>query len=348
MLMVIFGAGASYDSFARHSPESKMYPEDRPPLAIELFDDRPAFAKILRLFPDCQSVASDLRHRDPKQGVEQVLERLQSESVNDPIGQREMAAVRYYLQKIIWDCEMRWEERHNGATNYRSLLRLIRIHNKEPGPVCFVTFNYDTLLEKALPALDLHIGTIRDYIKNDRYKLFKVHGSVNWMRVLSPPCDLAEIASPDMHEWLIHHANIVFTGEPLPDDFELVADISSGKLLHEDHRGMEREYALFPAIAIPVENKVQFEMPSDHLGLLKKLMPSVTKLLVIGWRATDIPFLELLSKASAARVHIVCESEEKGDEVREKLLHGGVNPKEFYANYRGFTDFVIGGKAETF
>lgn len=126
MLMVIFGAGASYDSFATHPAEKKMYPEDRPPLAVELFDNRPAFAKVLREFADCQSIVSDLRHRDPKHSVEQVLERLQSQNANDPIGQMEMAAVRYYLQKIIRDCEARWEERHSGVTNYRALLRLKR------------------------------------------------------------------------------------------------------------------------------------------------------------------------------------------------------------------------------
>ena len=101
--MVVFGAGASYDSYPTHqAPE--YCNDDRPPLAIHLFDERQEFARVLRLFPDCQSLIPHLRHRDPNEAVERVLERLQAESVNDPIGQREMTAIRYYLQRIIWEC----------------------------------------------------------------------------------------------------------------------------------------------------------------------------------------------------------------------------------------------------
>jgi len=51
---------------------------------------------------------------------------------------------------------------------------------------------------------------------------------------------------------------------------------------------------LFPAIAIPVENKRDFECPKDQLDTLRSYIPSVTKILTIGWRATEQPFLDIL------------------------------------------------------
>lgn len=54
--------------------------------------------------------------------------------------------------------------------------------------------------------------------------------------------------------------------------------------------------ALFPAIAIPVQSKIDFEMPPGHLELLKSIFRQLTKLLIIGWRATDAPFLQLFSE----------------------------------------------------
>src|SRR6266542_946527 len=129
MLMVIFGAGAFYDSFATSPPAKRMHIDDRSPLAAELFDNRAAFAGVLQQFPDCVSIIDDLRNRDPNESIERVLQRLKDENT-DPVGSREMTAIQYYLQKIIWDCELRWEKVHYGATNYSNLFRKIRLHNK--------------------------------------------------------------------------------------------------------------------------------------------------------------------------------------------------------------------------
>jgi hypothetical protein len=39
-------------------------------------------------------------------------------------------------------------------------------------------FNYDRLIEIALESLGFIVSVISDYIKDDRFKLFKLHGSV--------------------------------------------------------------------------------------------------------------------------------------------------------------------------
>ena len=80
--------------------------------------------------------------------------------------------------------ERSWRDVHHGVTNYEALLYLIR-NRRDPDPVCFVTFNHDTMLEEAIPTLGVEKPTaIQDYIKSPHYKLIKVHGSVNWGRMI--------------------------------------------------------------------------------------------------------------------------------------------------------------------
>lgn len=61
MLMVVFGAGASFDSFPFVPPRPDVQTPDRPPLAAELFSDRDQFNNVLRNYPDCQTIVPYLR-----------------------------------------------------------------------------------------------------------------------------------------------------------------------------------------------------------------------------------------------------------------------------------------------
>lgn len=91
MLLVIFGAGASYDSVP-HLPPSRAnnasqsnfghviqrsvakYEEFRPPLANQLFEDRSLFMAALQSFPECKPIIPLLRGGQP---VEQQLSKLE-------------------------------------------------------------------------------------------------------------------------------------------------------------------------------------------------------------------------------------------------------------------------------
>src|SRR5438105_2029867 len=65
MLMVIFGAGASYDSDPTRPSANYVLPTPhRPPLANQLFDNRPEFAHDLSYFPECIPIVPLLRHAD--------------------------------------------------------------------------------------------------------------------------------------------------------------------------------------------------------------------------------------------------------------------------------------------
>src|SRR5260370_475202 len=65
MLMVIFGAGASFDSCPTYLPgaqvpmsgdQARLNKLYRPPLANELFENRPLFAEAIDRFPECRTI----------------------------------------------------------------------------------------------------------------------------------------------------------------------------------------------------------------------------------------------------------------------------------------------------
>jgi hypothetical protein len=120
MIMVFFGAGASYDSVPSRPP--KIYPrpslDSRPPLATELFLDQGIFNNWITEFPQCKPIVPYLRSIAPGVTLEHVLETLQDEGKTKPQRQRQMAAIRFYLHCAIWECEDLWtrnnELRHSS------------------------------------------------------------------------------------------------------------------------------------------------------------------------------------------------------------------------------------------
>src|SRR5262249_52483270 len=113
--MVVFGAGASFDSIPSRPPiRGTARLLDRPPLANELFDDRPEFVGVMNQFPECKPIIPYLRNLPQDRSVEQVLEELQAE-VED-FGDRllQLTAIRLYLRNMIGKCERRWNQIASG------------------------------------------------------------------------------------------------------------------------------------------------------------------------------------------------------------------------------------------
>jgi hypothetical protein len=90
MLLVILGAGASFDSYVSRPP-NLSYPEEyRPPLTNELFDDRPKFNKAFQLFDKGQPLIADLRYITESETLETVLDRIARESQGYPKGENNL------------------------------------------------------------------------------------------------------------------------------------------------------------------------------------------------------------------------------------------------------------------
>jgi hypothetical protein len=105
----------------------------------------------------------------------------------------------------------------------------------------------------------------------------------------------------------------------------------------------------FPAIAIPVETKDDHECPNEHLEALHAAIPKVDKLLVVGWRAAETPFLHLLAANLQNPLHglIVAGNKDAANETADRLKSAGVAGLYKHTD-SGFTELVKGRQADEF
>jgi hypothetical protein len=335
----VLGAGASYDSVPSRNPKRFQGIHDRLPLANELFDDRPDFSQAMARFPQCHPIIPLLRDLPADRTVEQVLASLQSEAAHYPQGHRQLAAVRYYLQFMLSDCENRWNAIAWDITNYKTLLDQIERWRKPDDQVCLVTFNYDRMIEGALPVLGVNIKGLEDYIAGPRYKLVKLHGSVNWGRMIDSD------SIPGINELNAFEAAYLII-ERFPD-----LKVTKNFHLENDQRPISKvgNTLLFPAIAIPVETKQHYECPDEHVAALREFIPKTTKLLMIGWRATDNRFLSLLSEGipDDLRVMSVAGTHDAAKQSVKNLRDAGIRALTVESE-GGFSDFIVNREGDEF
>ena len=358
MLMVIFGAGASYDSCSTYppgatisvpgqSPEfARLNDYHRLPLAKDLFANRPTFVDAIDEFPQCKPIVPRLRDPAVTSGsasVEVRLREIEEEAKTYARGKQEVAAIRCYLARVISGCEAHWRDNTRGITNYLSLLREIRRTHSANEVVCLVTFNYDTLLENALADLapEFEIKQMDDYTRRPvLFRLFKLHGSVNWGRQVHMgfPANLNMTNPPSVLKYLIENA----TEQEITNRFAICHPSSMGLA--------DGRTPVFPAIAIPVEKKRMFECPSYMIEELKSVLPDVTKMILIGWRATEEHFLEMLKQHLKPGVYISIvsangpEAQGVGANISQFLLSNrpSLSPEQI----NGFTQFILSRRAE--
>jgi len=177
-----------------------------------------------------------------------------------------------------------------------------------------------------------------DYVASD-YKVVKLHGSVNWAREVTTRTKAAlNLSSADIAAELIKAAK------------ELVIS-KRYRIIDEREYPIGRDnsatVALFPAIAIPVQTKQDYECPDEHLDVLLKVIPDVTGLLVIGWRAKEQHFLRLLKENLQRKVTavIVAGTEKDAAETRDVLEHAGI-AGAWNLSGAGFSNFVLARRLE--
>ena len=313
MLMVIFGAGASYDSMPAHPPRPPMQTlveQNRPPLANQLFQDRGLFAAALEEFRECHAIVPWLRELRGTT-LESQLQRFQDEADAYPARHAQLAAVRYYLQQMLYRCEDGWKQTAKGITNYKTFLDMVeQWRQSRDESVSLVTFNYDTLLEDALPVAGFALDSIGSYISaHPRYVVIKLHGSVNWSREVDAPVDFSKQSGDHaVRSELIRRAAQLIVSDRYVKQSPYSIGFCEGKVV-------------FPAIAIPVEKKSQFECPLDHINALRSRLPDVRKIIVIGWRAMEEHFLKELSDYLQAplQIMLVDGSQESATDVEGRL-----------------------------
>ena len=345
MLMVIFGAGASYDSAQAFRIS---YPDDsrgvsvplaevqnereewRPPLAKDLFRGRHQGVRdIVLKYPKLTHILPYLRELPTGRSVEQTLEAFQEQGKDNPESKRELASVKFYLCELLQKVSEEWSLRTSGVTNYAPLIRDILRFNKFDEPVCLVTFNYDSLLERALRTFGFNDKEPEAFLDSHPIlKLFKLHGSVDW-------CRLVDARGRYAPQHLIAQADTM----RLSDNF-IRANATDPRQM------FNFSGPIFPAIAIPVQTKSDesFECPRDHLSYLSEMLPRVDKVLIIGWQAKEAHFLRLLRSGplKPRRVMVVGENGRDAASTRRTFLEGiALYLPDEVGGEGGFTDFIV-------
>jgi hypothetical protein len=349
MLLVIFGAGASHDSSAVHPASGDRPPGirvmgmtgprvlGRPPLADHLF--QPAYTQ--RNPGDVERAQLIISRMQALPGsVEERLQHYQTRAQGSPWYRGQIQALRFYLHRTIASCEHEWRAvTKGGLTNYATLIGAIE-ESAHP-EVCLVTFNYDTLLEDALrTSLGIHLSKSEDYLAHARYRLIKLHGCLTWSHpVLSPVGDYDSNSVDALVSRVIEAAAI--------ENLKLGPLLIGTRPFQTDPKGRP----LVPALALPVEPKSEFVCPDEHQRQLIEFLPSVTKVLIVGWKAAEQSFLHLLAQHLPADVTslVVAGSQEEAQEKIIPVLQAAGIRGTFNAATGGFTtSLCISGEIDTF
>lgn len=325
MLMVVFGAGASYDSAPDYPPGEESYPGDewRPPLAKGLFEKRPFFVSVAEEYGKVTAIIPNLRYASGPIEIE--LEKLRAETKTYSQRDCQLAAVRYYIRDIVLKCDKEWIKLAGHVTNYRSLLDQIAYQAGEK-PLALVTFNYDTLLEEALASCGLDLDRMQAYWSYVRYRLFKLHGSINWSRHITS------------HDVGLNRSEIIDNATRLKFSKDIV--------LKPERKDSDAQGLLFPAISIPVQTKDDFECPQENLQVLEKVaLPDVDKILVIGWRAQEDNFLDIVGRnlRTLKGMMVVAKDAAEAKEIADRIVsrtHIALRPSTVLFGQGGFTHFI--------
>jgi hypothetical protein len=338
-LVVITGAGASYDCVSSHVLRRTEY---RPPLVVELFAGVPAaYAEILHEYPLAEAAAADIRPQLDAGAVaiEQFLrERLRDSS--DPYARRRYLAVPLYLQHLLFQIS---KTDGSGYTrhpdHYDALVNAVLPLDE----VIFITLNYDTLLDQRL-FLYSNLHSMDAYIEPGRnWSLIKLHGSVNWGRVVRERTDASYSTSiPIVNSLFARLIKVELEDEIVlrdNDDLSCARYDSAAKTL------------FYPALSVPLGHDEVVCPPSHHDHLRARLGELYgLNLIVIGYSGLDREVLTILkeSKNSLRSLLVVSDRQESALGTAEAITQQfhSIAPPEIVTG--GFSELVSSGMLHRF
>lgn len=287
-ILIILGAGASYD----FSYNMNLKKEGRPPLTCDLFSD--VYTNVISSFPGALSLSSEILKA---KNIEEYFQKQWAfvVSTKNKVLLNKLIDTQYYLRQLFQFISFSCVERRKN--NYNILIQqlynsLIEKSSNERSLI--VTFNYDTLLEQSITqTINCNFETISDYVDYEKNKLliFKPHGSWNWGQRINERFFAENNIQQLNSDYLVsnHLYKKSFTlnqmSKYLSERIELY-DI--------DFTHWQNYY--FPSLLIPFSKKDQFIMPESHKTTLESFLPNIKKIIVIGWKGTELAFQRLLKK----------------------------------------------------
>ena len=327
-LAVILGAGASFDSALRG--RFGVDESWKPPLATELFEPsasnvssgtvhsqrRSNFGNILQKYPRARSLAGVLA-RETGRGAsfEEVLRGLRDD---EPHVALQFQQVPLYLQELLKVVSDEFVQ----STSTDNLDALVsRLLRKSIDQVAFITLNYDLLLEQSLDAAGDSItqqridAGMRWYTGGSpKWKLLKLHGSVDWGRKLG--LNRGRVTVTEFQEMPREVLQAV--------DHHLLRDSELGAIEHLgdacDLWNLDGDI-FYPALAVPVDDYYSPVCPNDHLAEMEAFLRDCQNFLVIGARGKDADLCDLLGRCvqKCMKLGIVSASEAGAEETYGNL-----------------------------
>lgn len=309
MLLIIFGAGASYD----HSPQLSYSVGSRIPLTYDLIEDTLTHAKESMLrWPGAIPVLNRLRNlKYLKKKYFNLEEELYKESkIDNESIQAQLLSFKFYLFEVIQSSQKNVISFNQANTNYTRLLTLLQIgeFDKKMG-LSLISFNYDTLLDIAYSQVypNYSINSFEDYINNP-IRLYKPHGSLNWRNR--------------------HNYRGVGGMIKMKDRIKILSSeterksLTDGRILtkYNDHYELEGQDVDEPMISLPYKEKTIFTFPEAHKKALIEDISRVTHIISIGWRGTEQHFHdEIISKIPKVNKIKLFNVSGSGNEALENL-----------------------------
>ena len=243
---------------------------------------------------------------------EAVLREYMNSSDNDPYTTQHLAAFRFLVRDLLVSSAEDVGASNGWITRYTSLVRRCvrwaRIHSSK---LCFVSFNYDYLLERACHVqFDFHAENFEDYVRYEPVSLLEPHGSVlwSWSR---PEIGAVQTFNGTLDvETLVNRS--IEAGERLTPQTHLIASSQRINAVLSDRQNSPlagtNYIALLPAFALPVTGKGELVWPGEQEEFFTQSLTHgcFGRVALIGWRGAEEHFSPMLDRiiANGAKVLI--------------------------------------------
>lgn len=338
--LIILGAGASFDCQDNSTfGDAHILNDWHPPLTNSIFDTKRFYDILKRYQPQVTNLASYINNRlkGGKLTFEEILTDLRKNKTNsnsDLIQQ--LVALRFYLADLFYAISDKY---YRMVNNYQTLIQLINGSGRQ---ACIVNFNYDLLFEKAF--FQSMPKSVNNYIK-DEIKIIKLHGACNWFydRKINgwEPKSSYEFAMVGA-QYILGNEEAIY---PI-----IIKDVeNSHDLPSVNNNDPTTKNTYLPAIALPLESKVSYVCPDDHVDALKQCIAKADRIVMIGWKAGDPYLVDLLNselKENALPIAIACGANSK-DTILEKL-GTSLNKQVKIIDEGGFSSFLNSDRCEEF
>ena len=338
--LIILGAGASYDM----SPECENCRVT--PLTKNLVDPEFIDENMVSWFSGAGNLLSEVipQVRNGNKSFEEILTEIRDENYNSSIVcKKQFVALEFYLQNLFKELSNPSYSRFKDKRSIRKQIQEINNHKiilncieyYSDGKACFVSFNYDTFLEKSLDKKNMP-KNMQGYTNKD-IKIIKPHGSHDWIYLEKKDEYDEEMGIVSAYDKCIQYPDLLGNVQVNPQ-----YGIYHTKELEDNPH--ESELYQLPALAIPLVGKDRYVIPEKHITVLEKELNSVDRILIIGWRAKDPLLLETMKKnlpEGGYKVVVVSKDLTEAEEISKEISTGLSIPESFIKSHGGgYSKFV--------